>query len=445
MARRAPIPTPAELRRRRSAKSRRILANRQIMNSLVSAAGLVGGRVTNPAGDEVGKLADVVARWDGSTYPPVSGVVVRVGRRLAFVPADQVANVDGRHVQLRSARLDLADFARRDGEVTLLRDVVDHQLVDVDGVRVVRAADLYLAQVGAAWRLVGVDVSPATLLRRLGPARWRGRPTPERVIDWAAIQPFGRPGSPLRLREGNHALHRLRPAELADLLEDLGRNQRQELLAALEPDTAADALEEMEPRELGALLRDASSEQAGALISVMEPDEAVDALRDLDEDNRARVLDAMPRPTAHLLEELLVYAEGTSGGEMTTTILTVHRDDTVAEVRERMRDQADRSADFDGVVVVDADGRLVDDIRVFELFLSAPEARVSTLVGEPWPVTVGPEARLEEVIERFIESRASSVLVVDADERPVGRILADDLIDALVRGRARSALRGRRS
>lgn len=420
-----------------------MLANRAVASTLVSAAGLVGGSVTNPAGAEVGEVADIVARWDGSTYPPVTGLVVRIGRRLAFVPAEQVAGIDGRHVRLGSARLDLADFTRRQGEVVLVGDVVDHQLVDVDGVRVIRAADLYLAPIGGGWRLVGVDVSPATLLRRLGPARWRGRPTAERVIDWAAIQPFGRPGSPLRLREGSQALHRLRPAELADLLEDLGRTERQELLAALEPDAAADALEEMEARELGALLRDSPSEQAGALLAVMEPDEAVDALRDLDDENRARVLDAMPQPAAHHLEELLAYAEGTAGGLMTTTLLTAAGTETVAQVRDRMRERAEHRADIDGVVVVDGGGRLVGEVGTFDLFLAEPALPMGRLVGERTPVTVEPDAPLAVVVERFIDSRASSLLVVDDEHRPVGRILADDLIDALVPERARRHLRAR--
>ena len=91
---------------------------------------------------------------------------------------------------LRSSRLDLRDVVRRPGEVLLAKDVLDHQLVDVDGVQVIRAADLYLAEVIGRIRLVGADVSNATLLRRLGPRRWRPRPTPDRVIDWAAIQPF---------------------------------------------------------------------------------------------------------------------------------------------------------------------------------------------------------------------------------------------------------------
>ena len=133
-----------------------------------------------------------MARWsDGQTYPPVTGLVIRVGRRLAFVPASAIDRIAHAEVLLRSARLDLRDVVRRPGEVLLAKDVLDHQLVDVDGVQVIRAADLYLAEVLGRIRLVGADVSTSTLLRRLGPRRWRPLPTPDRVIDWAAIQPFG--------------------------------------------------------------------------------------------------------------------------------------------------------------------------------------------------------------------------------------------------------------
>jgi CBS domain-containing protein len=412
-----------------------------VADSLISAAGLVGGAVRNPAGADIGRVADIVARWDGGPYPPVTGLVTRIGRRVAFVPAEQIEELGHRFARLRSARLDLEDFERREGEVVLAGDVVDHQLVDVDGVRVIRAADLYLARLGREYRVVGVDVSLATLWRRLGPAGRRQRPTPERVIDWAAIQPFGRPGSPLRLREANQGLRRLRPAELADLLEELGRLQRQELLAALEPGDAADALEEMEPEQLEALLRDAPTEQAAALLVEMEPDEAVEALRDLDDDDRAAVLNAMPEPAAHHLEELLMYAEDTAGGVMTSYVFTALADETVAGVRKRLRHDMDHRADIDAIVVIDGDGRLVDDVTVFELFVAKPTAALESLLGEPWPVTVGPGTPFAQVLERFIDSRGSSVVVVDDDGRPIGRILADDLVDALVPERARMHLR----
>ena len=231
---------------RRQERSRRLTTRRAVRRALVSLAGLLGQPVHNQVGAEVGRLADLVARWGGDAYPPVTGLVVRVGGRLAFVPVEQVARLGQRRVELRSARLDLRDFERRQGEVLLAKDVLDHQLVDTDGIKVIRAADLYLAPLERAILLVGVDVSLQTLLRRLGPARFRPLPTPDQVIDWAAIEPFGTQAGQVRLRTGRRALQRLRAGELADLLEDLGGQARQELLDSLEPEAAADALEEMD-------------------------------------------------------------------------------------------------------------------------------------------------------------------------------------------------------
>jgi sporulation protein YlmC with PRC-barrel domain len=241
------LPSPGRaFTRHRTERTRRLLANRAVAEALISVAGLAGRPVCNPAGAELGRVMDVVVRWEGEPYPPLRGLVVRVGRRRVFVDAEQVAEIGDGGVRLASARLDLVDFERREAELTLLADVVDHQMVDIDGLRVIRASDLYVARVAAALRLVGVDVGLQTLARRLGPARWRARPTPDRVIDWAAIQPFGGPG-PIRLRRPNQELRRLRPGELADLLEDLGRRERQALLEVLDPEAAVDALEEMEP------------------------------------------------------------------------------------------------------------------------------------------------------------------------------------------------------
>jgi CBS domain-containing protein len=401
--------------------------------------------VRDRSGAEVGRLQDLVVAWRGEPYPPVTGLVMRIGRRHAYVPIDHVGEISTDRITLQSVRLDLRDFERRAGEVVLNGDVVDHQLVDVDGVRVIRAADLYLAKVGEEYRLVGVDVGFQTLLRRLGPTRWRRRPTPDRVIDWGAIQPFGTGGAgvgppgPMRLHKPNQALRRLRPGELADLLEELGRDERQELLAQLEKETAADALEEMEADHIAALLRESSTEDAAALLVEMEPDEAVDALRDLEADETKELLDAMPHEKADRLRALLLYREGSAGGVMTTNLVLVRPDQTVGQVRRILRSQAEHQADVDAVIIVDDTGRLIHDIGLFELLVAAKDDAVIDVAGPPEPVTVSPDASLDEVVERFIDSRGSSVLVIDDDERPVGRILADDLVDALVpdRGKVR--------
>ena len=434
---------PGKHPHQRRRRTRRILASEGVFDSIVSLAGVLGRPVRNQTGQEIGRLDDVVARWaDGQMYPPVSGLVIRVGGRLAFVPASAIDRIDHAEVLLRSSRLDLRDVIRRPGEVLLGKDVLDHQLVDVEGVQVIRAADLYLAEVIGRIRLVGADVSNATLLRRLGPRRWRARPTPDRVIDWAAIQPFTEPSGEsdgaatnVRLKTTNEGLHRLRPGELADLLEDLRRDERRELLAALGPDEAADALEEMQPEDLEQLLRESDPVEAARLLAAMEPDEAVDALRDLPLAVRAEVLRHIPAKTALALRELLGYEEDEAGGIMTTALVTAKSGEKVKKVVDRLSEARAHDVDLDAVAVVDSDGRLIGDVTVLDILLAlraSTETRMSALLSDEDLVTVNPHASAGEVAGQLVEGRRHSMVVVDDENRPIGRILADDVLDALV-------------
>jgi CBS domain-containing protein len=435
MARRPPLPPlPASLRQRREQRT----ATRAVRGRVVSLAGVVGRPLYNQVGAQIGSIVDFVAKWDGAeSYPPVVGMVVRVGRRRTWVAGDNVADLTEAGATLRSARLDLRDYERRDGEVMLTRDVLDHQLVDVDGRQVIRAADLYLSKVGPDdLRLVGVDVSPRTLLRRLGPRSLRSRPTPSRVIDWAAIQPFSGWVANVPLRASHEGLRRMRPSELADLLEDLGRPARQELLAHLEPEAAADALEEMDAEELETLLRETPPEQAAVLIAEMEPDEAAEALRDLASEEREELLEHMDDARREVLEDLLEFDEELAGGFMTTTLVIAVPTDTIRTVRRRLAELSDHGPDIDAVVVVDEEGALIDDVGLFPIAIARGNMTMADLVASDPPLTVPPDAELKEVALRLSESRRSSVLVCEHD-RVRGRILADDVIDALSPERVR--------
>ncbi|MTB06982.1 MAG: hypothetical protein F2934_07625, partial [Actinobacteria bacterium] len=128
--------------RRRPSRERARPAStiRFVTGHLISAAGLVGSVVRNQAGGEIGRIKDIVVRWDDAAYPQVTGLVIRVGRRITFLHATNIAEMTHSGVQLRSARLDLRDFVRRDGEIQLIDDLLDHQLIDVSGVRVVRSS-----------------------------------------------------------------------------------------------------------------------------------------------------------------------------------------------------------------------------------------------------------------------------------------------------------------
>ncbi|MSX22404.1 MAG: magnesium transporter, partial [Actinobacteria bacterium] len=392
--------------RRRPSRERARPAStiRFVTGHLISAAGLVGSVVRNQAGGEIGRIKDIVVRWDDAAYPQVTGLVIRVGRRITFLHATNIAEMTHSGVQLRSARLDLRDFVRRDGEIQLIDDLLDHQLIDVSGVRVVRSSDLYLASIVGTYRLVGVDVGLQSLMRRLGPARVRRKPTPSRVIDWSTIQPISRPGEPLRLGRTRQALHRLRPAELADLVEELGAAQRQAFVAALDPDVAAEMLEEMETEPLEDLLTDMPREQAANLLANMAPDEASEALREMDEEDREEVLDEMGHLVRNELALLLAYDEDTAGSMMTNVMVVVSLNTTVEQAIAKLGDFVEDRGDIDGVLIVDESGRLIDDISLFELLLADRSATVGSLTGAPYPVTVHDKEHVDEVLERFVDS-----------------------------------------
>jgi CBS domain-containing protein len=416
-----------------------------VRRAIVSVAGLVGAPVRNQAGQSVGRLVDLVARMHPEDrYPPITGILVRVGSRTSFLPVSVVASIEHQLVTLRSARMDVRDFERRPGEVVLAKDVLDHQLVDVDGRQVIRAADLYLAPVGEDFRLVGVDVSVASLLRRLGPRFLRGRPTLERVIDWDAVAPFGDDlttgPSNVQLRRSDVELGRLQPGDLADLLEDLDRTERQALLQRLDRETAADALEEMDPDELEALLREADPDRAAELIASMEPDEAVDALRDLSGTERSTILARVPEARRVELTGLLAYPERSAGGFMTTVLARAQTDHTVGEVERIVAQFREHRDQIDAVLILDSHGTLLADLSLFDLVAHPDDELISTVLElehHPQPLTVPPEASVAEVAHQLVRTRRSSLLVVSDSGEPLGRILADDVLDALLPERGR--------
>lgn len=406
-----------------------------LRDKLISVAGLIGQEVINQENEVVGKVDDLVFRWDTSeAYPPLSAIVARVARRNVYIRADKIARVTPSKVELSTAKLDLREFKLREGEVRLAEEVLDHQLIDMDGVRVVRASDLYVATVSGQIRLVGVDVSFRSIIRRLGPRQLRTRPTPELVIDWSTIQSFGGQDTTkknVKVAANRKELRKLRPGELADLLEDLGRDERQGLLSALPKEQAADILEEMEPKEVETVLRESSISEASTFLSNMEPDEAADALRDVDEDLRNDLLDEMTNTSADRVREVLSYNEETAGGFMNSALYRSDITEAVSKVKSKLLKSKADLKEIESIVIED-DGKFVYDLAIVDLLIADPTDYMGNLIKPPETVTVPPDANINDVASLLVESRRSSILVVDEDHKALGRIFADDIVDALL-------------
>ncbi len=391
---------------------------------------LIGRPIRDETGRDIGKLVDIVVRHGETTYPPVSGLIVKVGNSTSFIDASSISKFTHDEIRLSSMKVNLEEYKRRPGESLLDADVLDHQIVDVNGLRVVRSSDLYLAPLDREIRVVGVDISFRSFVRRIFPGSLSRRPTPEHVVDWAAVASLADGTGVVRSSESRAALSQLRPADLADLIEDLAGREQSALIELLDPDLAADALEEMEDDELQGLLRGLPSQRAAELISRMEPDESAEVLRDLDVDHRESIFAEMDSKIAAQLRKLVSFDETLAGGIMTTHILVTRETDTVGDALALLVENRERDIS-DGVVVVDAKGKLLDHIQIIELVAAKSSAELSTLIGPPFPTAINSNTRLKEVIEEFANNRGSSIIVIDEKNKPVGRILADDLVDAL--------------
>jgi CBS domain-containing protein/sporulation protein YlmC with PRC-barrel domain len=412
--------------------------SRQLKNykgALISLAGIIKQPVVNQNGQPIGQLVDLVFRWDThENYPPLTGLVVKVAGRNVWIGAGNVSRFKSQKIQLNSAKLDLRDFKPRPGEVRLAEEVLDHQLIDVDGARVVRASDLYISTMGNKIRLVGLDVGYMTLLRRLGPRSIRIKPKLDVVVDWAAIQSFGGQGTKhdLKLSAKRKEIISMRPGELADLLEDLGREERRELLNSLTPEQAADALEEMQPEELETILRESTPSEIGQYLSKMEPDEAADALRDVDPLLREDLLRHMSENSAAQTAEVLSYDETSAGGFMNTALIKGFVDEKVESACKRLELVSSDIGSADAMVIVDKDGKFVYDLMLIDLLLADKDLKLHKLIKERSNVTASSKATIKEVAQLLVDSRRSSLVVLNGEDRPIGRILADDIVDALL-------------
>jgi CBS domain-containing protein len=427
---RPPVASINTVANRLVGRSNSIISRKSVRDSLVSLAGLIGRPVLDMNGKEIGRLVDLVVRPGQETYPPVSGLVIKIANRKSFINGARISRLSPDSIVLSSAIINLEDFARRPGESLLDADVLDHQIVDVDGLRVVRTSDLYLAPFNKEIRVVGVDISFMSFLRRLFPGSLARRPTPEHVLDWASVASLTDSTGVVRTSGTRAALSQLRPADLADLIEDLAGREQSALIELLDPDLAADALEEMKGEELEGVLRGLTSEVAANLLMRMEPDESAEALRDLDDEHRESILAIMEKNTANQLRQLVSFDEELAGGIMTTHLLVVHEGDSVATALQLLVDNRERD-NPDGVVVVDENGVLLDHIQTVELIAAEKSSLVSELIAKPFPTAVTIDTKIDDVVEEFSNNRGSSIIVIDAQSKPIGRILADDLVDAL--------------
>lgn len=387
-----------------------------------------GRPVFDANGVRVGMLRDLLIRPE-IPYPPVDSLAVMHNGQLRSVPWHDVASVTPRGTALRGSFDEERYGEPSDDRVWLARDVLDKQIVDTSGVKLVRVNDVALTPLNDELRVAGVDNSTTGLFRRIGiesAARLFAR-KPTRLIDWEQVD-IGPAVDEVRLKVSYDRLRRMRPADIAEVVSQMSPGEAADVLEALDDETAARTMAELPDDHQAAVLSAMEPDEAADVLEEMEPDEAADVLGDVPEERAEELMALMEKAAADEVRSLLAYPEDTAGGLMNTGF-SVSQDSTVAEVVSRIRQlEDDRSDLLHTIFAVDDDGRLMGAITLRDLLLANRASPVSRIMREDVE-SVRLEDPDDDVARKLVRYNLLALPVLDDERRVKGVVTVNDVLD----------------
>jgi Mg2+ transporter MgtE len=401
---------------------------------------MLGKPVLDAAGEQIGTISDI-AISTGEVFPRVTSLAFTGPGKTPFMLSWRkfVKDIDDTRVTLGVPRDELRFSYLQSDEVLLAHDLLNKQIVDTQGMKVVRVNDLKLSDSRGQLRLLGAEVGARGLLRGIAPvletvvsqgAKLFGKTLPENIIAWNYIDLLDRDLSHVKLSVTHKRLHELHPADVADILEQLTPNQRAKVFEHLDNDQAADAISELEDELQADVLEDLTDERASDILEIMDPEDAADIIGDLSYDKAEILLRLMGVHEAHQVRELLGYRENTAGGIMTPEAITVSASLTVQQVIDHLRASVEEAENIYSVYVV-GEGRVLQGVvPLRSLLVSGPETKVADIMSTEF-FSVGPDDDQETVAEMMSKYDLLAIPVVDEAGAVLGMVTVDDALDVL--------------
>ncbi len=391
-----------------------------------------GKPIYDPHGRKAGHLRDLAIRWEAGT-PRVTGIKYAKGVQR-HIPVEQVARINPNHLDLQKELDEETLLDMHPDEIYMGKWIMDKQIIDLKGSKVVRVNDIklvWLQSNGQRYIVpTAVDIGLRGLARRLGVEFLFSR-MPNHLVWWEFIQHPEEKTASLRLRKEKSQLSQMHPADLAEIIEDLDYKKRADFIEDLDVEVAAEAFGEMERDTQIEILEHMDSQQASDLLEEMAPDEAADLLAELPEEKSDELLNLMEPEEAQEVRELMVYEEGTAGALMTTEYLALSPEITVAEAFTQLRRLAAEAETIYYLYLVKDDQTLDGVISLRELLMADPEAQLHDLM-QTRVITVQAQDDEREVAEAVNKYNLLAIPVVDDDNKMLGIITVDDVMDMLI-------------
>lgn len=399
---------------------------------------LINRPVTDVDGNKIGRLEDVVARSQpGISLPVVEAIIVKNKDQQIAIPFWAFAALFSPAIPLKFSMAEIELFQITDQDIYLVRDVLDKQIIDTDGARVVRVNDLELVRLHDRVVVSNVDVGFPGILRRAGLssmaqklAKGVGKNLRNSGIAWDNVELLSY-DKPMRLKVPREKLTELHPADIAEIISDLNRAESGQLLEELNVQQLADTLEEVEPEFQAELVEGMEDERIADLLEEMEPDEAADLLAELPEDRSRDLLALMEADEAEDVRKLLAFPEDSAGGIMTTGYAAVQPEMTAGQVLDELRRMGDEAETIFYIYVIDETGKLVGVSSLRAVVFSDPNQPVADIMIRR-VVSVQLLDSQEDVAHAIAKYDLIAIPVIDDKGILHGIVTADDALDKII-------------
>jgi CBS domain-containing protein/sporulation protein YlmC with PRC-barrel domain len=405
---------------------------------MVFVSDLIDKPVADLSGEGIGTLVDLIASVSKQVpHPLIKAIVVKQKGGEIFAPITDVIVLVAPAISLSKQVDDIFPYEPGEDDIYLSRDVLDKQIIDTNGVRVVRVNDIELTRVDDSFYVANVDIGGLGLLRRMGLAKRVQRfalrfnkTIPGSVIAWDHVELL-HSEQHMRLKFPKEKIAELHPADLAEIISDLNRLQGEELMEILDVKTLADTLENVEPDFQASLIENLSDEKMADVLEVMSPDEAADLLAELPKGRSRDLLELMEDDDAEDVRKLLTYSEDSAGGIMTTEYVALPPNVSAEEAIRILRETSSEAETIFYLYVTDDEDHLLGVFSLSDLILAQPKTKITNFMHTK-VVKVNLIDTQEKVAQLIAKYDLLAIPVVDNENKLHGIVTSDDALDKII-------------
>lgn len=384
-------------------------------------------------GNKIGKFKDFIVSVN-ILYPLVEAVSIRTSAKKDILVSWEDVDHINKEIKLKVKFDDIEEYKLKKRDIKLVEEVLDKQVVDLEGKKIRRINDLQLSTTRGYYRLIGVDISFKGILRRLGLEKIASSlkiNLHEDYISWMDVDVLESDISRLKLKVPEYSLKKLHPADIAEIVDQLSINDSINVLNSLDEEVAADALEEISPERQVSLFEEMETKRAADLLEEMSPDDAADLIGELSDERAQELLELMDPEEAKDVESLLIYPEDTAGGIMTTEFASVKEGLTARETLNALREMAKEVESIYYIYILSNFNSLVGVMSLRELLLADPEQKIAEVMHRDI-ISVDVMEEEHDVAKKIAKYNLLALPVVKDENKIQGVVTVDDAIDIVL-------------